>query len=458
MRLRETPWHFDPTVTPEKPSDFHEAYLQGPEPPQEKRRARALFYYWTDKSFKDRLTPIVELAKSPFDTESILVSFLDDKLMLNYYAFNFPENDLKQNESFCSHAILTPGDVFLVPDALLDWRFAGNPLVTAEGGICFYAGSPIRVSDSVHNGAPTKQAAGMMCLIDRRPRKDFDKKFRRSLKNLADLVKQQLDEALDVPFVGLLTVNGPNVVRFVWKSRKNVLTTSEPVWVSPNYEGSAMLVRILETKDRYLVVYTDDKTQVFDRYDLGYLQNFCPVHNGDSPAAGESVSHELRTPLHGILSSVELLLEDDETQPGQRGMLHVLQSSRKNLINVINGRLDFHKFETDIKVSVEEIPVVDLAQDVMDALSLSVSNGVELVMHVNVTRESEYIRTDSSLLRQTLLNVVKNAGKITKAGSVDMEVGISSVSLTCVVKDTGVGIGAEFLADGLFTPFAGMRT
>ena len=63
--------------------------------------------------------------------------------------------------SFCSHAVVGRAPL-IVPDALLDSRFADNPLVTGEPGIRAYAGMPLNTSDG--------HAIGTLCVIDRRPR------------------------------------------------------------------------------------------------------------------------------------------------------------------------------------------------------------------------------------------------------------------------------------------------
>ncbi|RYZ92675.1 MAG: PAS domain S-box protein [Proteobacteria bacterium] len=62
--------------------------------------------------------------------------------------------------SFCGHTILGPSP-FVVPDALLDERFADNPLVTGALGIRFYAGIPL-----ISSG----EAIGSLCVIDKEPR------------------------------------------------------------------------------------------------------------------------------------------------------------------------------------------------------------------------------------------------------------------------------------------------
>lgn len=64
--------------------------------------------------------------------------------------------------SFCAHAILSPNDLLVVPDATQDARFSGNPLVQSDPGIRFYAGVPII--------GPNGQPLGALCVIDRKPR------------------------------------------------------------------------------------------------------------------------------------------------------------------------------------------------------------------------------------------------------------------------------------------------
>ncbi len=89
--------------------------------------------------------------------------------------------------SFCGHTILQD-DVFVVPDANKDERFADNPLVTDAPNIGFYAGCPIRAVDG------SKIAS--LCVIDRKPR-EFSHEDAQILRDLARLAEQEFKAAMD---------------------------------------------------------------------------------------------------------------------------------------------------------------------------------------------------------------------------------------------------------------------
>lgn len=84
--------------------------------------------------------------------------------------------------SFCGHAIHEP-DVFVVPDARADARFADNPLVVGEPSIRFYAGCPVRL--------PGGLAVGSLCVIDHEPRVP-DPAQLRALRDLADCLQSEM--------------------------------------------------------------------------------------------------------------------------------------------------------------------------------------------------------------------------------------------------------------------------
>jgi diguanylate cyclase (GGDEF)-like protein len=84
--------------------------------------------------------------------------------------------------SFCAHAILESGPM-VVPNTLLDPRFADNPLVLGEPFIRFYAGHPLKAMDG--------SQVGTLCVIDRKPR-EIGPADLEALRDLAALVDNEI--------------------------------------------------------------------------------------------------------------------------------------------------------------------------------------------------------------------------------------------------------------------------
>ena len=91
--------------------------------------------------------------------------------------------------AFCSHAILEPSEPLIIPDTLLDERFATNPLVTSQPNIRYYAGFPIVTSAGY--------ALGTLCLLDRVPRQLQPQQLE-ALQTLSHQVGAQLQLRLKV--------------------------------------------------------------------------------------------------------------------------------------------------------------------------------------------------------------------------------------------------------------------
>ncbi|CAG8529399.1 16894_t:CDS:2 [Acaulospora colombiana] len=95
-------------------------------------------------------------------------------------------SETSREVSFCGHAILQKdGEPLVVCDALKDWRFKKNPLVTNSPFVRFYAGAPLRTKDG-HN-------VGTLCLIDSKPRCDFSESDRKQLRDFAMVVMRELE-------------------------------------------------------------------------------------------------------------------------------------------------------------------------------------------------------------------------------------------------------------------------
>jgi len=162
-----------------------------------------------------------------------------------------------------------------------------------------------------------------------------------------------------------------------------------------------------------------------------------------------SMSHELRTPLNAIILYSELLQEEAEDQGngGSIADLQRIQSAGKHLLDLINGILDLSKIEAGkMGLSLERFDVRAMLDELVDTVSpLVQKNSNSLTVHC--ADDVGMLYGDLTKTRQILLNLLSNASKFTKLGSIAVDVRRRSIDgVPCVefgVTDTGVGMTEE---------------
>jgi EAL domain-containing protein (putative c-di-GMP-specific phosphodiesterase class I)/GGDEF domain-containing protein len=97
-----------------------------------------------------------------------------------------------RKDAFGAYTILRHG-VLVVPDATLDARFAQNRLVLGEPNVRFYAGMPLRTRSGV--------SLGSLCVIDTKPRHDFDESQQDLLSQLAEIAMDRIEALRSIAFV-----------------------------------------------------------------------------------------------------------------------------------------------------------------------------------------------------------------------------------------------------------------
>ncbi len=135
-----------------------------------------------DSSPEERFDRLTRLAQRMFRVPIALVSLIDEDRQWFKSCVGLDVAETPRDISFCGHAIL--GDeIFLVENALLDERFADNPLVSGAPHIRFYAGCPLRYFDG--------SRLGTLCIIDTKSR-TLAPEDRLALKDLAELAEREL--------------------------------------------------------------------------------------------------------------------------------------------------------------------------------------------------------------------------------------------------------------------------
>jgi len=152
-------------------------------PKEEKQRLKTLrSLNILDTSSEERFDRLTRMAKRMFGVPIALVSLVDENRQWFKSCIGLSVSETSRDISFCGHAIL--GDeIFIIPDTLMDARFADNPLVLNEPHIRFYAGCPLRFVDG--------SKLGTLCIIDKKPR-NLDAEDMQALKDLASTTEREL--------------------------------------------------------------------------------------------------------------------------------------------------------------------------------------------------------------------------------------------------------------------------
>ncbi|WP_177207755.1 two-component regulator propeller domain-containing protein [Massilia yuzhufengensis] len=168
-----------------------------------------------------------------------------------------------------------------------------------------------------------------------------------------------------------------------------------------------------------------------------------------------NMSHEMRTPLAGVIGMLGFALRDQGLRETTREQIQRGEGNAQALLTIINDLLDFSKIEAG-KLSIENIDF-DLHAMVRGVASLFEEQAAGKSVGFDVTIDHalpRFVVGDPTRLRQVLVNLVGNAFKFTRTGSIGLAVdcrhddqvrgeGWNMVRFT--VRDTGIGIPADAL-------------
>ena len=164
------------------------------------------------------------------------------------------------------------------------------------------------------------------------------------------------------------------------------------------------------------------------------------------------MSHELRTPLNAIIGYSEMLREDAEAagNAALTGDLEKIKKSGTHLLAMINEVLDLAKIEAGkMTLNIDTFAVAPLVREVAAAITpLARENGNSI--RVAADEELGDMRADATKVRQVLFNLMGNACKFTRNGTISLSArrvtdGASS-RIVFAVTDTGPGMTPEQLA------------
>jgi GAF domain-containing protein len=158
--------------------------MSAPVPKDEAKRLKVLWQYEVlDTIPEEVFDDLTELAARICEAPIALITLVDKSRQWFKSKVGVTLTETSRDISFCAHAIMQT-DLFIVPDATKDERFANSPLVVSDPKIRFYAGAPLITPDGY--------ALGTLCVIDKVPR-ELRNEQKQALRILARHVVSQLE-------------------------------------------------------------------------------------------------------------------------------------------------------------------------------------------------------------------------------------------------------------------------
>jgi PAS domain S-box-containing protein len=162
-----------------------------------------------------------------------------------------------------------------------------------------------------------------------------------------------------------------------------------------------------------------------------------------------NMSHELRTPLNAIIGYSEILLEDASDRGDKASMtdLEKIQAAGKHLLGLINDILDLSKIEAGrMDLYLEHVFLARLVDEVKTIVEpMMKKNGNKLV--IDCPPDIGSLQIDLTKLKQSIINLLSNAAKFTKDGTVTLRLSREQRDETPWVKfeviDSGIGMSEE---------------
>jgi signal transduction histidine kinase len=233
--------------------------------------------------------------------------------------------------------------------------------------------------------------------------------------------------------VGVLTLTRSEVRPFTEKQIELVSTFADQAAIAIE---NVRLFDEIQDKSRQLQIASEHKSQFLS-----------------------SMSHELRTPLNAIIGLTELLCDNAArfgTEKAHEPLSRVLRAGR-HLLNLINDILDLSKIEAGrMELTLERVGIAPIVEEVLGTarpLAEQNKNALELDCPDGIGS----VHADNMRLCQILLNLLSNACKFTKGGTVRLRVARAEDSshhwVHFAVSDTGIGMTEEQLGR-LFQEFS----
>lgn len=252
-------------------------------------------------------------------------------------------------------------------------------------------------------------------------------------RNVIDITTSDMSREESIGILGKLTRGEKWSGEFILK-KKDGTEFSAYVSDSPIYNSKGELIGIIgittdltgQKKIQNELLLAKQKAEDLNTLKSHFLAN---------------MSHELRTPMIGILGYSEFLKNEIE-EPEQKEMASTIYLSGQRLMETLNLILDLSRIEADkLDVNYRIIDIGSICKEVVKGFEAAAKRK-KLSLFIDLCSEPLKCRLDERLLRQSIANLINNAIKFTKSGSIVLSACLTEdkTEIEISVEDNGIGI------------------
>ncbi len=168
----------------------------------------------------------------------------------------------------------------------------------------------------------------------------------------------------------------------------------------------------------------------------------------------QNISHEIRTPMNAICGFTNLMTEPDLSLEQKANYSSIVRSNCDQLLTIITDVLTISSVETkQVKVNIQEVNLNQLMEEMTHIFEPTASSlSLTFINNTKIPESQAYVLTDRTKLTQILSNLLTNALKFTREGSIEIDCQIEKDELVFFVKDTGIGFNPA-IKDTIFERF-----
>ena len=158
-----------------------------------------------------------------------------------------------------------------------------------------------------------------------------------------------------------------------------------------------------------------------------------------------NMSHEIRTPMNAIMGFSEFLLEPGLSKEKLEDFVQIIHASSMQLLSVISDIIDISKIEAgQISINVEVVNINTIMNEISETYKKLVEpKKLNFQYSCNRPNDEVLIKTDGNRIKQVICNLLNNAIKYTKEGSIEFGYHLQENLIEFYVKDTGIGMSPE---------------